>query len=103
MLVRWAELPKSPGHAFSERLQTVLAEAGFEAVVATPCKPYGAAVPGAPSLPPGRCWRRPASAPARASPARVGWSGAAPTAWAAGFPRPRSAGTGGGPYLAAPE
>jgi len=31
MLVTWDELPKSPGHAFYDRLQAVLIEAGFDA------------------------------------------------------------------------
>ena len=57
MLVTWGELPKSPGHVFYDRLQTVLAEAGFEAFVERLCAPYYAAVMGAPSLPPGRYFR----------------------------------------------
>jgi transposase len=57
MLVTWDELPKSPGHVFYERLQTVLAAAGFDAFVETLCAPYYAAVMGAPSLPPGRYFR----------------------------------------------
>ena len=57
MLVTWEELPKSPGHVFYDRLQTVLADAGFDAFVETLCKPYYAAVMGAPSLPPGRYFR----------------------------------------------
>src|ERR671910_1768024 len=57
MLVTWDELPKSPGHVFYDRLQTVLAEAGFDAFVEATCKRYYAAVLGAPSLPPGRYFR----------------------------------------------
>jgi transposase len=57
MLVTWDELPKSPGHVFYDRLQTVLAEAGFDAFVERLCAPYYAAVIGAPSLPPGRYFR----------------------------------------------
>lgn len=57
MLVTWDELPKSPGHVFYDRLQEVLVEAGFDAFVERLCKPYYAAVMGAPSLPPGRYFR----------------------------------------------
>jgi transposase len=57
MLVTFDELPKSPGHVFYDRLQTVLAAAGFDAFVETLCRPYYAAVMGAPSLPPGRYFR----------------------------------------------
>ena len=57
MLVTFDELPKSPGHVFYDRLQTVLIEAGFDAFVEALCRPYYAAVMGAPSLPPGRYFR----------------------------------------------
>jgi transposase len=57
MMVLWDELPKSPGHAFYDRLQAVLIEAGFAAFVEQLCKPYYAPVMGAPSLPPGRYFR----------------------------------------------
>ena len=57
MLVTFDELPKSPGHVFYDRLQTVLIEAGFDALVEALCRPYYAAVMGAPSLPPGRYFR----------------------------------------------
>ena len=30
LMVGWAELPRSPGHVFYDRLQTVLLEAGFD-------------------------------------------------------------------------
>jgi len=42
---------------FYDRLQTVLAKAGFDAFVGALCRPYYAAVMGAPSLPPGRYFR----------------------------------------------
>ena len=29
LVVTWAEMPRSPGHAFYDRLQTLLIEAGF--------------------------------------------------------------------------
>ena len=54
----WDELPKSPGHAFYDRLQAVLVEAGFDAFVETLCQPYYVPVMGAPALPPGRYFRR---------------------------------------------
>lgn len=57
LLVAWDELPRSPGHAFYDRLQAVLVEAGFDRLVEALCKPYGAEVMGAPSLPSGRCFR----------------------------------------------
>jgi transposase len=57
MLVTWDELPRSPGHVFYDRLQEVLVEAGFDAFVEQRCRPYYAAVMGAPSLPPGRYFR----------------------------------------------
>jgi transposase len=30
LMVSWAELPRSPGHVFYDRLQAVLLEAGFD-------------------------------------------------------------------------
>ena len=57
MLVTLEELPKSPGHVFYDRLQTVLADARFDALVEALCEPDYAAVMGAPSLPPGRYFR----------------------------------------------
>ena len=53
----WAEMPRSPGHAFYDRLQALLKEAGFDAFVEDLCKPYYAPRMGAPSLPPGRYFR----------------------------------------------
>ena len=57
LVVTWAEMPRSPGHAFYDRLQELLREAGFDAFVEGVCKPYYAARMGAPSLPPGRYFR----------------------------------------------
>lgn len=57
LVVTWAEMPRSPGHAFYDRLQKVLTEAGFDAFVETTCKPFYAPRMGAPSLPPGRYFR----------------------------------------------
>lgn len=57
LMVTWQEMPRSPGHVFYDRLQTVLIEAGFDAFAETICKPYYAAKMGAPSIPPGRYFR----------------------------------------------
>ena len=57
LVVTWAEMPHSPGHAFYDRLQTLLKEAGFDTFVEDICKPYYAPRMGAPSLPPGRYFR----------------------------------------------
>ena len=56
-MATWAEMPRSPGHAFYDRLQDLLREAGFDAFVEQACKPYYAPRMGAPSLPPGRYFR----------------------------------------------
>ncbi len=57
LMATWAEMPRSPGHAFYDRLQELLREAGFDAFVEQVCKPYYAPRMGAPSLPPGRYFR----------------------------------------------
>ena len=57
LVVTWAEMPRSPGHAFYDRLQKLLIEAGFDGFVETTCKPFYAPRLGAPSLPPGRYFR----------------------------------------------
>ena len=57
LVVTWAEMPRSPGHAFYDRLETLLKEAGFDTFVEDICKPYYAPRMGAPSLPPGRYFR----------------------------------------------
>src|SRR4051812_2159371 len=57
LLVSWAELPRSRGHAFYDRLQAVLVEAGFDGFAEARCKPYYADKRGRPSLPPGRYFR----------------------------------------------
>jgi hypothetical protein len=43
MLVSWAELPRSPGHAFYDRLQAELIAAGFDGFVEGLCAPFYAA------------------------------------------------------------
>ena len=57
LMATWAEMPRSPGHAFYDRLRDLLREAGFDAFVEGVCKPYYAPRMGAPSLPPGRYFR----------------------------------------------
>jgi transposase len=57
LMLSWAELPRSPGHAFYDRLQAVLIEAGFDGFAETQCAPYYASRRGRPSLPPGRYFR----------------------------------------------
>ena len=37
MLVSWAEIPRSPGHVFYNKLQAVLIAADFDAFVETQC------------------------------------------------------------------
>jgi len=56
-MVGWAELPRSPGHAFYDRLQAVVVEAGFDRFAESACAPYYAPGRGRPSLPPGRYFR----------------------------------------------
>ena len=57
LVVTWAEMPRSPGHAFYDKLQDLLSEAGFDAFVEETCRPFYAPRMGAPSLPPGRYFR----------------------------------------------
>src|SRR6266853_5242368 len=57
LMVTWAEMPRSPGHVFYDRLQEVLIAGGFELFVETACQPYYAPKMGAPSVPPGRYFR----------------------------------------------
>jgi len=57
LMIGWAELPRSPGHAFYDRLQAVLVEAGFDRFAEGQCGPHYAAERGRPSLPPGRYFR----------------------------------------------
>ena len=54
LMASWSEMPRSPGHVFYGRLQSVLIEGGFDAFAEASCRPYYAARMGAPSVPPGR-------------------------------------------------
>ena len=40
LMTTWAEMPRSPGHAFYDRLQTLLQDSGFDAFVEEVCKPF---------------------------------------------------------------
>jgi transposase len=57
MLVSWAEMPRSPGHAFYDRLQAVLIASGFDRFAETRCAKAYTPRRGRPSLPPGRYFR----------------------------------------------
>src|SRR3954447_1552051 len=57
LMLSWAELPRSPGHAFYDRLQMILVGAGFDRFAEGECAPYYAGKRGRPSLPPGRYFR----------------------------------------------
>ncbi len=57
LMVGWAEMPRSPGHVFYDRLQSVLIEGGFDGFAEAACRSYYAARMGAPSVPPGRYFR----------------------------------------------
>ncbi len=50
LMIGWAELPRSPGHAFYDRLQAILVEAGFDGFAEGECAPYyaGPVLPHAP-------------------------------------------------------
>ena len=57
LMVGWADLPRSPGHAFYDRLQAVLIASGFDRFAEAQCALYYASKLGRPSLPPGRYFR----------------------------------------------
>jgi transposase len=57
LMVTWAEMPRSPGHVFYDRLQRVLIDADFDGFAEKLCAPYYAPKMGAPSVPPGRYFR----------------------------------------------
>src|SRR5690348_1605757 len=57
LMLSWAELPRSPGHAFYDRLQAILVGAGFDGFAEEQCAPYHAGKRGRPSIPPGRYFR----------------------------------------------
>ena len=55
--VATTELPRSPGHPFYKKLNSLLAEAGFDAWLEALCGPYYAAKMGRESIPPGVYFR----------------------------------------------
>jgi len=57
MWVVATDLPVSPSHPFYARLNTILAEAGFDRFAEEQCQPFYAPVMGRPGLPPGRYFR----------------------------------------------
>lgn len=57
MFLSWDEIPKSPGHVFYDRLQSVLNKAGFDSFAEELCAPLYASRRGRPSIPPGRYFR----------------------------------------------
>jgi transposase len=57
LMVGWAEMPRSPGHVFYDRLQEVPATAGFDGFVEEQSAAHYASRRGRPSLPPGRYFR----------------------------------------------
>ena len=57
MWVADADLPRSAGHPFYERLSRLLDEAGFGAFVEEQCAKFYADGAGRPTLPPGRYFR----------------------------------------------
>ena len=75
-MVGWAEMPRSPGHVFYDRLQSVLIEGG-DGFAEAACRSYYAARLGAPSVPPGRYFACTWWATSRASTLSAGWNGAA--------------------------
>ena len=56
-MVGWAEMPRSPGHVFYDRLQEVLIAGGFDGFVERHASPITPSKRGRPSLPPGRYFR----------------------------------------------
>jgi transposase len=51
------DLPRSPGHVFYDKLNSLLAESGFDHLVETLCQPYYADGIGRESIPPGTYFR----------------------------------------------
>ena len=57
MWVATTELPRSPGHTFYDKLNQLLAEAGFDRRCEELCAPYYAEGTGRPWIPPGVYFR----------------------------------------------
>ncbi|MCZ6814285.1 MAG: DDE transposase, partial [Alphaproteobacteria bacterium] len=43
LMVSWSEMPRSPGHVFYDRLQSVLIAGGIDGFAEAACQPYDAA------------------------------------------------------------
>ena len=70
-------MPRSPGHVFYDRLQSVLIEGGFDAFAEASCRPYYAARMGRPRCRPGAISACTWWATSRASTQSAVWSGVA--------------------------
>ncbi len=57
LFVATQDVPTAPGHAFYDRLNRLLADAGFDAFVEQLCAPHYADAVGRPSIPPGTYFR----------------------------------------------
>jgi transposase len=57
LFIAHADLPKSPGHVFYDKLNLLLGEAGFDSFVERICQPHYDQELGRPSLPPGVYFR----------------------------------------------
>jgi transposase len=57
MWVASTDLPRSPGHPFYQKLNQLLAEAGFDDWIERLCQPFYAVAMGRPSIPPGVYFR----------------------------------------------
>ena len=81
MLISRAEMPRSPGHVFYDKLQAVLIAAGFDAFVETRCAREYALRRGRPPLPLGRYFRMVLVGYFEGIDSEVAWNGAARTAF----------------------
>ena len=84
LMVSWSEMPRSPGHVFYDRLQSVLVEGGFDAFAEASCRPYTRPGWARPRCRPGRYFRMHLVVTSRASTASAVWSGAARTRFRCG-------------------
>ena len=103
ILVSWAELPRSPGHAFYDKLQTVLIASDFDRFVEMQCASEYAPRHGRPSLPPGRYFRMLLVGYFEGIDSERGLEWRAPTACVARIPPARRARARAGSLLAEPH
>ncbi len=57
LTVSWSDVTRSPGHAFYDKRQRLLVDAGFDRFVESCCEAHYAPRQGATSVPPGRYFR----------------------------------------------